>query len=590
MPSQRTGNSPLNNNRRGARMKRRDFLQMAACGAAAAGSTLFLPRLTRSAVEATGRGRGRFDLVIAGGGLGGVAAALSALRAGLQVAMTEETDWIGGQITSQGVPPDEHEWIESFGCTRWYRDLRRDIRDYYRRYYPLTEAARSRWNLNPGGGGVSRLCHEPRVCLSVLESWLAPHIATGQLTLLLEHRAVGADVEGDFVRALTLRSLRSGNERIVEAPYFIDATELGDLLPLTKTEFVTGCEGRAATGELHMPERADPANQQAFTICFAIDYVPDSDNTIEKPRDYEFWRDHVPPLTPAWSGKLLDLGSSHPHTLKPRRFDLDPIGHPRSDLPNLWQYRRIASKDNFQPGVYRGDITLVNWPQNDYMLGNLIGVSDDEQQRHITRAKQLSLSLLYWLQTEAPRRDGKTGWHELRLRGDILGTEDGLAKSPYVREARRIRAVTTIVEEDCGVEARAKLTGRSERDVVAKSYPDSIGVGSYRIDLHPSSAGDNYIDFASLPFQIPLGSLLPVRVENLIPACKNIGTTHITNGGYRLHPIEWNIGESAGAWVAFAHDEKTSLRSVRTQESLLTQFLNRLRRQGVETQWPRGQF
>lgn len=45
-------------------------------------------------------------------------------RAGLNVVMTGETDWIGGQLTQQGVPPDEHRWIEAFGSTRWYRELR----------------------------------------------------------------------------------------------------------------------------------------------------------------------------------------------------------------------------------------------------------------------------------------------------------------------------------------------------------------------------------------------------------------------------------------------------------------------------------
>ena len=47
----------------------------------------------------------KVDLVIIGGGLGGVACALAASRSGLTVAMTEEYDWIGGQLTSQGVPP-----------------------------------------------------------------------------------------------------------------------------------------------------------------------------------------------------------------------------------------------------------------------------------------------------------------------------------------------------------------------------------------------------------------------------------------------------------------------------------------------------
>ena len=111
------------------------------------------------------------DVVIAGGGLGGCAAALAALRNGLNVILTEETDWIGGQLTSQGVPPDEHQWIETHGSTRLYRDLRTAIRQYYIRNYPLTDTARTNKILNPGDGSVSRLCHEPRAALAVLERY-----------------------------------------------------------------------------------------------------------------------------------------------------------------------------------------------------------------------------------------------------------------------------------------------------------------------------------------------------------------------------------------------------------------------------------
>ena len=57
--------------------------------------------------------------------------------------LTEETDWIGGQLTAQAVPPDEHPWIEEMGCTA-SRRLRNGIRDFYRRNYPLTAEARDR--------------------------------------------------------------------------------------------------------------------------------------------------------------------------------------------------------------------------------------------------------------------------------------------------------------------------------------------------------------------------------------------------------------------------------------------------------------
>src|SRR5260370_9754639 len=114
-----------------------------------------------------------FDIAAIGGGVGGCAAALAAARNGMRVILTEETDWVGGQLTSQAVPPDEHAWIESFGATRTYREYRDRVRDYYRRNYPLTVAARLRRDLNPGNGRVSRLTHEPRVSLAVLEEMLA---------------------------------------------------------------------------------------------------------------------------------------------------------------------------------------------------------------------------------------------------------------------------------------------------------------------------------------------------------------------------------------------------------------------------------
>ena len=100
------------------------------------------------------------DVAVIGGGLGGVAAALAAARAGRRVLLTEESDWLGGQLTSQAVPPDEHPWIEQFGCPASYRTLREGIREYYRRWYPLSEAARADRYLNPGRGTVSALCAE----------------------------------------------------------------------------------------------------------------------------------------------------------------------------------------------------------------------------------------------------------------------------------------------------------------------------------------------------------------------------------------------------------------------------------------------
>jgi hypothetical protein len=169
----------------------------------------------------------------------------------------------------------------------------------------------------------------------------------------------------------------------------------------------------------------------------------------------------------------------------------------------------------------------------------------------------------------------------------VVDTEDGFAKAPYIRESRRIRALFTVVEQHVSTEGRMAETGESREAVTAAPFSDSVGIGSYRIDLHPSTGGDNYIDLSSLPFQIPLGALIPQRVENLLAGNKNLGVTHITNGCYRLHPVEWNIGEAAGALAAECLQTKSRPVQIRSDQSKLRDFQRRLQAQGVEMAWPR---
>ena len=550
-------------------MHRRSFLQTAVTGVAASG----FAATTRSKELST-------ELAVIGAGTGGCAAALAALREGRRVVMSEECRWIGGQLTSQLVPPDEHPWMEMFGGTRTYRNNREAVRAYYRSNFPITEEARSRTPFNPGGGSVSGLTHEPKVSLAVLETMLAPYLASGQLVLLTEFRPVAADFASDRLRAVTVEHTQEKHRVTISAPYFVDATEQGDLLPLAKCEFITGFESRAMTGEASAPETAQSANIQAFTVCFAMAYRDGENHVISKPEDYNFWRDYVPAMKPPWPGKLLGWAMSNPITLQERNVSFDPRedeGQPGGPL-NLWLYRRIRRRKNFTNWEKDADISLVNWPQNDYWLGNLHGVSEAEAAKHLRGAKQLSLSLLYWMQTEAPRADGKAGWPGLKLRHDQSGTEDGLAMYPYIRESRRIAAEFTVLEQHVAAKGREQAG--------AAKFADSVGIGSYRIDLHPSSGGDNYIDVSSHPFQIPMGALIPKRIENLLAGGKNLGVTHITNGCYRLHPVEWNIGESAGALAAEALRTGEPPRKIRNDSQMIIAFQARLRSRGVQTEWP----
>jgi len=521
---------------------------------------------------------GRTDILIVGAGLGGVAGSLAALRLGKRVVLTEETDWIGGQLTAQIVPPDENPWIDSHqtGCTASYRRLRDGIRDYYRRNYPMLPEVKADPLMNPGSGNVSPLCHEPRIALAVLYEMIAPYLSNGQLTLLLRTRPVGAEVEGDRVRAIRFENMLTGDSFTIEAPYILDATELGDLLELAQVEHVIGAESQRETGELHaLPDEPDPLDQQAHSWCFALSYYPGENHVIDRPEDYDFWRNYKADF---WPDRQLSWTYSDPETLAPvyRPIFTGPTDAPRGD--DLWHFRRIAYRKYYPDGFHRSDIVVVNWPQLDYWLGPLVGVSKEEAQKHWRGARQLSLSLLYWMQTEAPRPDGGQGYPGLALRPDVTGTLDGLAKYPYVRESRRLRAEFTVLEQHVGVEARGDLKG-------AEQFPDTVGIGSYRIDLHPSYRR-NYVDITPWPHQIPLGALIPQRVENLLAGNKNLGVTHITNGCYRLHPIEWTIGEASGALAAYCLEHGLAPRQVRNTPRLLEDFQRTLTDLGFVLHWP----
>lgn len=550
---------------------RRDFLRRVAGGAPL---LLAAPGQFSSWTDSTRAQERAADLVIIGGGLGGCAAALAAARRGLRVILTESTDWIGGQLTAQAVPPDENAWIETIGGTRSYRALREGIRTWYRANRTLRPSARDNPRLNPGNGWVSRLCCEPRVALAVLYEMLAPHLADGRIQLLLDHEPVAADVEGDRVRAITVRATATGAETVLRAPFFADATELGALLPLTRTEYVTGAESQRETDEPHAAADAQPDNVQGFTVCFAISHHPGEHHVIDRPADYRHWRELV--LDPPTGSRLLSFDDE-----TSRRLGFDPVAR-----TGYWSYRRILDRALYPEGTYASDVTIVNWAQNDYSFGSLLDVSTATAAAEVARAKSLSLSLLYWLQTEMPRPDGGAGWAGLRLRPEFVGTDDGLAKYPYIRESRRIRAQVTVREQDVTAEARARATGLPRAQLTATRFADSVGIGHYSMDLHRTTRGDRGAYGDTLPFQLPLGALLPVRMTNLLPACKNIGVTHLTNGCYRLHPIEWNIGESVGELVAFCFARRVMPTAVRARDGLLRDFQAQLAASGVPLEWP----
>lgn len=521
------------------------------------------------------------DVLIVGGSLGAVAAAISCGRLGVRTLLVSPDNWLGGQATSQGVPPDEHPWIEYTGSTSTYREFRARIRSTYRAL-PRVD---SRWTLeprlNPGAGLVSPITHDPRVSVQVIEGLLLQYRMDGTLGILRGYEPVAAETEGDFVRTVDF------GEFAVWAKQVVDATETGELLPLAGVEYVVGTEGLGEFDEPHGAEVADPMNQQAISWCAGLrwdekcgrkagvgEYEP-----IPKPAEYEYWKKQVAPF---WPGPQLSFACIDPFSGAATEASLLGGGRPGTErVGGLWAYRRIHRPDLFTPSCNPAiDVTLVNWPQIDYWEAPVIDGPDVELQ--LRRAKGLTLSFIHWLQTEAPRDNGGIGYPEIRLYGSLFETTHGLARDVYIRESRRIRAQYTITENDIGVGARTALG-----DDRAADFPDSVGLASYRIDLHPSTGGDSYIDIESYPAQIPLASLIPERVNNLLAGCKNIGATHLASGMYRVHPAEWNIGEAAGALAAEAVRQKTVPRVISADPDRREAFQLLLHdRLGFELEWP----
>jgi hypothetical protein len=510
------------------------------------------------------------DVLVVGGGTGGVAAALAAARRGRNVHLLEETDWIGGQLTSQGVAAlDEHCYIESFGGTASYYRLRNALRDRYRAF--AGEAGRSP-RFNPGNCWVTAVAFEPRVAVDVMMEMLRPHIAAGRLTIHLRSKTVAVAVQDDRIASVTAVGLEDRRILQFRAAIVIDATELGDLLPLANVEYRLGAETVAETGEPHaQPREAKPHCVQSFTYTFGLARFPEgAPHTISRPPRYEHFRSSQPYSLniEVHAGEIYGEESGW---LSYKVLEVMP-----GTKGGLWTYRRLIDASQFG-ARYPRDLTMINWPGNDYREARITEGDAGANAAALQNAKRASLGFLYWLQTEAPAAGDRKGAPELRLEPAIMGTGDGLSKYPYIRECRRIRALRTIVEQD--VSAACQKGPRSAH------FADSIGVGWYPIDIHRAGADDVGTSCRTKPFQIPLGALIPVRMQNLIAASKNIGTTHITNGCYRLHPVEWNIGEGAGALAAFSLDCAKRPATIAADVRLRSAFQSGLLGEGIPLAW-----
>lgn len=96
-----------------------------------------------------------------------------------------------------------------------------------------------------------------------------------------------------------------------------------------------------------------------------------------------------------------------------------------------------------------------------------------------------------------------------------------------------------------------KLTGQDLIDDT--KFEDSIAVCSWPIDIHPSKGEvGQHLLYLPLPFQIPLRSLFPKRVENLIVAGRCISADRKAMAATRVGATCGAIGHAAGVTAAIS--------------------------------------
>jgi hypothetical protein len=533
------------------------------------------------------------DVLVIGGGVGGVAAAEAVARRGVSVILVEPTRALGGQFTSQIVPvPDENRYIEQENgpSTGAYRALRERVRAYYASQPNIKPGMEK----NVGQCWVSRVSGTPEIWERAIQERLDTLTGTGgrlrRIYRRHQIRGVGLLADGR-VNYADIVDLDTGRVTRIGARFLLDATEDGSLLELAGLPTVMGQEARSEFNEPHAPDGARPDWVQSFTYCFLVRWQANGPRKmVEKPAEYDYFKEQGEYTL---NYEYVDRGTVPYKMLTTAKGAGGPF----------WTYRRLVASDSFKgaPKSPEGDVALINWRGNDFNEEPYLGRSLDEQAFVLERAKSFAQGFLYWLQNECPRDEGNgVGYPEMQLiTGDeapALG-DDGFGLHPYIRESRRLKAKFMLTENhllarpvDLGGElGRGHQFSAPPDDSGAKwgeAFRDSVGCAQYSVDIHPIK-GEPHLLTPALPYHIPLGSFLTTAGPvNVLPAAKNIGATRLAAASTRMHPTEWLIGEAAGALAAFCVRRDFNDPSViRDDPNLLTAFQWDLRSGNTPLYW-----
>ncbi|MBW4654070.1 MAG: FAD-dependent oxidoreductase [Kaiparowitsia implicata GSE-PSE-MK54-09C] len=565
------------------------------------------------------------EVAIIGGTLGGVAAAAQAMQAGAKTCLIELTPWLGGQISSQGVSAIDESlaMIRRQNFSPSWLTFKQRIKQQAVALPDWTGVPPNTPAQDTNSCWVGLLCFPPLAGANAAQQHLeaaAQSSPGSQWAIATAFKAAEFDPSGRTITALygvrriprhvdyvpsgrasaELQAWYSweNNDTFEKQPLrlqppagqqmvVIDATDTGELVAWARVPHRVGSESRDTTGEPNASDFDNPSCTQAFTFPFALGIHDDQGESL-KGLDY-----------------IKTFYGKHEHQ---QVYTLE--GAPMFSGRSLFNYRRIVSSGPSSPFLGNpapGDITMINWTQgNDWnwMDPPLILTDDRLLQTNqyqnwmggvsklaLRHAENHALTFAQWLlnnQTQPGFPLTYLSGHEMPM-----GTESGLSMVPYIREGRRIlgrsaygQSAFMIQEQDI----RSDMQGRDFRGT-------TVAIAHYDIDIH----GCRYRNWgptgeatrASVkehlvsPIQIPIESLIPQGVDNMLIGGKAIAATHIANAATRVHYGEWGIGSASGAIAAWLTQQTavTPNPANLAANGLMPEIQAYLESQGVRTTW-----
>ena len=475
-----------------------------------------------------------YDVVVAGGGMGGTAAAIQVSRLGASVLVVEPTNMLGGQATAAGVSTmDDMSRIES----GLYLEFMEKVKAHY---------AKLGKSIGTAYWKPHSKAFEPSAGHTILAEMAAS-------TDILYHSEI-SDVENDRVTVRTLEGTKTIGYGVL-----IDATEYGDVIPLAGARYRAG---NSVSPNVDMDRMIQDITWTAIIRKYPGG-VPENLRPKSPLPGYEKAKKN-------YEGYVTKKGTSK---LKyPIKMPVNFVLHNA--------YRAVP--DSFGKGnytAYESDWakitkTGVNWG-NDYPgqykwegrwgLPAAYLESPDLRAQVNKDALIKTLHFIYYMQNEL-----KESWSvDANEYGELPEAAKDLPEEwqevarhmppiPYVRESRRVLGEYTLNS------AAIRKNSLSYHGNKGNEFPDAIAIGGYVLDLHASDDDDDierslgesqasiWGDEPVGPFQVPLRVLIPASVDNFIAAEKNLSVSRLAAGALRLQPICMMTGQAAGALAALS--------------------------------------